>query len=245
MTKYKALFISDIHLGKRSPKIKELLNFLQNKEFEKIFLVGDIFDAWELLYNWKWEKEYNIFIQKMLEAAEKGTEIYYIFGNHDDFFAKFINNSNVCFNFANIIIKREHVYATNNNKILISHGDEHDFLNKFFTKHFRRFAYFTDLFIVKKITCLLNEIIHEAEKRCVSWENKKRKFKKQLLRAAKKQGCRAVICGHLHTPAMIKDGESLYLNTGDYLDKETCIIEDYAGNFNLYKQNKIIQTISF
>ena len=55
MTKHKALFISDIHLGKRSPKIKELLNFLQNKEFEKIFLVGDIFDAWELLYNWKWE----------------------------------------------------------------------------------------------------------------------------------------------------------------------------------------------
>tara|TARA_R110002020_G_scaffold234941_4_gene447102 strand:- start:618 stop:1355 length:738 start_codon:yes stop_codon:yes gene_type:complete len=244
MTKHKALFISDIHLGKKSPKIKELLNFLQDKEFEKIFLVGDIFDMWELMYNWKWEKEYNTFIKKMLEAAEKGTEIYYIFGNHDDFFNKFINKSNTCLNFANIIIKKEHIYTTNNNKILVSHGDKYDFLNKFFTKYFRQFAYFTNLFIVKKVFCLLNEIIHEVEKRCVSWENKKIDFKNQLLRAAKKQDCKAVICGHLHTPAMIKDGESLYLNTGDYLNSQTCIIEDYLGNFNLYKKNKVVETIS-
>ena len=75
MTKYKALFISDIHLGKTTPKIKELLDFLQDKKFEKIFLVGDIFDAWELLYHWNWKKEYNTFIQKILEAAKNGTDI--------------------------------------------------------------------------------------------------------------------------------------------------------------------------
>lgn len=245
MTKYKALFISDIHLGKTTPKIKELLDFLQDKKFEKIFLVGDIFDAWELLYHWNWKKEYNTFIQKILEAAKNGTDIYYIFGNHDDFFIKFIKKRNMFLNFANITIKKEYIYTTNNKQILISHGDRYDFLNRFITIHLRKVAYFTNSFFIRKIVCLGNEILHEIEKRCISWENKKIQFRKRLLRSATKQNCQAVICGHLHTPNMIRDGESLYLNTGDYLDKETCIIEDNEGNFNLYKKNKIIQTISF
>ena len=91
MKKYRSIFLSDIHMGKTrngyggaKPNVEPLLKFIKNKEFEFVYLVGDIFDIWELLMNWKWESKYNIFIQEILRLSQQGSKIYYITGNHDD-----------------------------------------------------------------------------------------------------------------------------------------------------------------
>jgi len=48
MTKYKSIFISDIHLGSRGCKSDELCDFLKDNTAENLFLVGDIIDGWRL-----------------------------------------------------------------------------------------------------------------------------------------------------------------------------------------------------
>ena len=44
---YRALFISDVHLGTRSAQAEALLEFLKEVEADVIYLVGDIIDFWK------------------------------------------------------------------------------------------------------------------------------------------------------------------------------------------------------
>ncbi len=45
---YRAIFISDIHLGTRGCKADYLLDFLRSTESDSLYLVGDIIDGWAL-----------------------------------------------------------------------------------------------------------------------------------------------------------------------------------------------------
>jgi len=43
---YRALFLSDLHLGARASRPQVVLDFLRQHSAETIYLVGDIFDLW-------------------------------------------------------------------------------------------------------------------------------------------------------------------------------------------------------
>ena len=239
--KYKSLFVSDLHLGLKQCKIEQFLHFFDKNKFDNIFLVGDIFDFWQLKREWHWEENYNLFTEKILEAARQGSAVYYAYGNHDDIFNCF--SSRVFIELSNINIQKEFIYETCGHKILITHGDKYDCLNKW-TKHLRRLAYSSNSWTIKKLTILLNEMAHNIEKKLVKWQNKKRSLQKQ----SKLKDCKAVICGHIHTPDIHRATDSdnpkfLYMNCGDYLNKETCIVEDYEGNFSLLDKGGVVKSV--
>ncbi len=52
--RYRALFISDVHLGTRGCQADRLLDFLRHHEADTIYLVGDIVDGWALRSSWYW-----------------------------------------------------------------------------------------------------------------------------------------------------------------------------------------------
>ena len=131
--KVKSLFISDCHLGNDFCNHQELLDLLKNIEADNIFIIGDFFDGWSLKRKFKWHNNYNTIIQKLLRMSRKGSEIYIIYGNHDDFLESFNEYS-----FGNIHIKRSHIYSSiNNGDLLLIHGDQFDGLiskHKFLVK---------------------------------------------------------------------------------------------------------------
>ena len=45
---FRALFISDVHLGARGSQAERLLDFCRNHDADTIYLVGDIVDGWAL-----------------------------------------------------------------------------------------------------------------------------------------------------------------------------------------------------
>lgn len=51
MQDYRAIWLSDIHLGTKACQAKLLLDFLKNNNSQKLFLVGDIIDGWALKKN--------------------------------------------------------------------------------------------------------------------------------------------------------------------------------------------------
>ena len=69
---YRALFISDVHLGTRGCQAERLLDFLREYDAETIFLVGDIVDGWALRGGWYWPQPHNDVVQKLLRKARKG-----------------------------------------------------------------------------------------------------------------------------------------------------------------------------
>ena len=49
---YRAIFISDLHLGTPGCQAEALLDFLKEHESDYLYLVGDIIDGWQLRRRW-------------------------------------------------------------------------------------------------------------------------------------------------------------------------------------------------
>ena len=47
-SKYRTIWISDVHLGSRGCQADMLLEFLHEHPCERLYLVGDIIDVWAL-----------------------------------------------------------------------------------------------------------------------------------------------------------------------------------------------------
>src|ERR1700690_3887916 len=104
---YRAIWISDIHLGWAACRSECLLDFLKHHESECLYLVGDIVDGWQLKKSWYWKQSYNDLLQKLLRRARKGAQVFYIPGNHDEFARHFIG-----LRFGDIQVCREAVHVT-------------------------------------------------------------------------------------------------------------------------------------
>ncbi|MGA1553156.1 MAG: UDP-2,3-diacylglucosamine diphosphatase, partial [Burkholderiaceae bacterium] len=102
---YRAIWISDIHLGTSGCKADFLLDFLRVNESDQLYLVGDIVDGWQLKRGWYWKQSHNDVVQKILRKARKGTKVTYIVGNHDEALREFLG-----MRFGEILIENEAVH---------------------------------------------------------------------------------------------------------------------------------------
>jgi len=86
---YRTIFISDIHLGTRFSQAENLLDFLKHNESQNLVLVGDIIDGWAIKRKFQWAQSHSDVIQKILRKARKGTQVFFVIGNHDEFLRPF------------------------------------------------------------------------------------------------------------------------------------------------------------
>jgi len=79
--KYRAIFISDVHLGTPGCQAAALLDFLKTHPSDHLYLVGDIVDGWQLRRGWYWPQSHNDVVQKLLRRARKGCHVVFVPGN--------------------------------------------------------------------------------------------------------------------------------------------------------------------
>ena len=77
---FRAIWLSDIHLGTAGCKAEYLLDFLRHTDSDVLYLVGDIVDGWQLRKSWTWRQTHNDVVQKVLRKARKGTRVVFIPG---------------------------------------------------------------------------------------------------------------------------------------------------------------------
>src|SRR5476649_2351258 len=111
---YRAIWISDVHLGTRGCKAEFLLDFLKNTESDYLYLVGDIIDGWRLRRSWHWPQAHNDVVQKVLRKARKGTKVIYVPGNHDEFARGYFGLT-----FGDISVVSEAIHETADGKRLL------------------------------------------------------------------------------------------------------------------------------
>ena len=75
--------ISDVHLGTPGSHAKELLIYLRSIKPEILILNGDIIDIWQFKKRY-WPKSHMKVVKYLIGLAAKGTQVYYITGNHDE-----------------------------------------------------------------------------------------------------------------------------------------------------------------
>jgi len=122
--KYRAIFISDVHLGSRGSQAESLCTFLKANTSEQLYLVGDIIDGWRLKKKWYWPQAHTNVIRRILTAAKRGTDVTYIIGNHDEFLRAFMHFR---LNFGDIHVKNRAVHqGADGKRYLVVHGDMFD-----------------------------------------------------------------------------------------------------------------------
>lgn len=239
---FRSIFISDIHLGTRFCQAEELLEFFKFTHSENLYLVGDIVDGWAIKRKLKWAQSHSDVIQKILRKARKGTNVYYITGNHDDFLRSFLplhlGDS------IQIMDEAEYI-SLKNERFYITHGDFFDSVTM--TK--RWLAVLGDMgydlllnvnqvlgYLRKKMRYKsywsLSKYVKDNVKNSISFITD---FEQILSDYAKRNGYEGVICGHIHKAEMREIDGIRYLNCGDWVESCTAIVETYEGEFRIIR----------
>jgi UDP-2,3-diacylglucosamine pyrophosphatase LpxH len=229
--KNKVIFISDVHLGSKGSNPKELYKLLTKEQPEKIFIVGDFIDGWLLKKRFYWTKDCTDVIRKILSYSNKGTEVVYITGNHDDFLRSYSP-----LNFGNIKIVDEWEW----NGYLITHGDLYDGIVQLkWLGIIGSYGYELALSIDRGLKRLgykksFSKMTKDKVKSAVKFITD---FERQLAYQAHSKGLKGVICGHIHKPEnkkiKIKNKTIHYLNCGDWIENNSYI--SYNKKFKLHE----------
>jgi UDP-2,3-diacylglucosamine pyrophosphatase LpxH len=61
------------------------------------------------------------------------------------------------------------------------------------------------------------------------------RFEERLADHARSRRCDGVICGHVHTPTDALHADVRYLNTGDWVENRTALIEHFDGSMRIVR----------
>ncbi len=236
--RYRAVWISDIHLGTPGCQATALLDFLKCVESESLFLVGDIIDGWQLRRNWFWPQAHNDVVQKLLRKARKGTRVIFIPGNHDEFARRYLGN-----NFGGIEVAEEWVHETaDGRRLWITHGDLFDGVIQCakWLAHVGDTAYEITLKLNRHLNSLrarmglpywsLSRYLKFKVKRAVSYVGD---FEVAVAREARKRGAHGVVCGHIHHAELREIDGITYANDGDWVESLTALVEHDDGRLEI------------
>ncbi len=237
--KYRTIILSDVHLGTPHCKIDEVNDFLKHTRCDRLILNGDIIDAWQLSRSGKWESSHTRFVRLILKKMEKhGTEVIYLRGNHDDLLRRFIP-----LDFMNIQIREDYAFSTAQGKeYFVLHGDVFDLVTTHLKilSHIGDFGYqwllgFNRLYSrwwrwKGKGNFSLSKYIKSRVKSAVSFISN---YEEQVVKLARSKGYDGVMCGHIHTPDnKMLDGVH-YMNSGDWVESLTSIVEHDDGTLEV------------
>lgn len=232
---YRSVWISDIHLGTRRCKARALLDFLGRIEAEYLYLVGDIFDCWQMSKNVYWPREHGQAVQQVLSMARTGTKVRYLPGNHDRAVREYVG---MCLGGVEVTPQVIHRTA-DGRRLLTLHGDQFDVLVKYsrWLKAVGGWSYDT----LVKLNCWSSAIRHRlgfpywslvssVKTRLGEARKYKQRFEEAVIREAARQGVDGVVCGHIHWPERNEMSGIRYYNTGDWVESCTALVEDHAGH---------------
>jgi len=242
--KIDVLVLSDIHLGTYGCHAKELLKYLKSVKPKVLILNGDIIDIWQFSKHY-WPNAHMKIIKHLIGWISEKKEIYYIPGNHDELFRKFVN-----FNISTFSIKNNVILDLDGDKAWFFHGDVFDVT----LKHAKWLAklggksydvlilintvvnYLNHFFGCKKVS--LSKRIKNTVKSAVKFIDD---FEQTAINLAIDKKYNYVICGHIHQPAKkeikTKNGKITYLNSGDWVENLTAL-EYRLGKWQIYKYDE-------
>ena len=238
LLRVRTVILSDVHLGTPGSKVREVNHFLRHVRCAKLILNGDIIDGWRLKRGGRWTKADTRFIRIVLKMLEKkNTQVVYLRGNHDDVLATFLP-----LEFEGLQVVEEHIHEGVRSRYLVLHGDVFDTVTKnlVWLAHVGDWGYALLLRLNRAYNAWrawrgkeywsLSKAIKARVKSAV---NHVSNFETHIAELARQRGCAGVICGHIHTPADKMLGDVHYLNSGDWVESLTALVEHYDGRMEI------------
>jgi UDP-2,3-diacylglucosamine pyrophosphatase LpxH len=237
-TRYRTIFLSDIHLGTRGCQADKLLAFLKLHKCERLYLVGDIVDGWRMRSQVFWPQSHSNVIRRFLTLAKRGTQLIYVTGNHDEFLRRY---SDLVVGNIELVDQAEH-RTPDGRRLLVVHGDQFDVV----TRYHRWLAFLGDqgYTLLLELNRWLNRLrgrfgygywslsayVKQRVKRAVSFISE---YEEALVHQCRKEGYDGVVCGHIHHAEITQLHGITYMNCGDWVESCTALVEDDDGHFRI------------
>ena len=235
---FRTIVLSDIHLGIRNSHVREVVRFLKEHSCDTLILNGDIIDGWQLRKSGKWKKRHTSFfrlLMKWLSATD--TKVIYLRGNHDDFLDEVLPMQ-----LGNFTLDRTYIHESFGKRYFVVHGDIFDSVTTklkwiarlgdsgytfllWMNRHYNRFRRSRGLPYYS-----LSQIVKHKVKKAVSFMSD---YESELCSVARAERCDGVICGHIHQPANKYIDGIHYLNSGDWVETLSALVETTEGEWKI------------
>ncbi|HUN25523.1 MAG TPA: UDP-2,3-diacylglucosamine diphosphatase [Steroidobacteraceae bacterium] len=240
LARARTLFLSDIHLGYKCSRARELLDFLRSVEAECIVLVGDIVDALSLAKRFFWPPEHTEVLRLLLARRRAGARLVYLPGNHDEglgILADMLNGQ--------LEVHREWVHRTARGvRFLVMHGDqlEETVACPAWLYQLGDALYEGALAVNHRLNNARLKLGRPywpiAERLKLALPTSARyiaRYERIAAAHAAAQGFDGVICGHIHRANLCRIDGTIYANTGDWVESCSALIEDSRGELWLQR----------
>lgn len=238
--KVRTLFLSDIHLGYKRARARELSDFLAGIDAERIVLVGDIFDVLEMGQRFFWSAEHTNVVRSLLAKRRSGARVIYIPGNHDaslSMFAEFLGGQ--------LEVHREWVHRTSRGqRLLVCHGDRFDGIVTCapWLERLGDALYY--------VVVAASHVVNNARRGMGKpyWPFVERiklgigaslryieRFEEAATSHARAEGYDGIVCGHIHRANLRQIDGTVYCNTGDWVESCSALIETLDGELQLLR----------
>lgn len=218
------LIISDFHLGSKVSRGKEVFDLLKSFEFEKLVLLGDIFENLNFgrLKTSDWE------LLSLISKLSRDKKVIWVEGNHDRGLTDFFSS------LTNIRVYNVYEWRYNDKKFMAIHGHQFD-------------NFLINNAVISVLANQLYQLIQLVDSKDRRFSRLIKKKSKGWLRLSEKVARRAIMyarfwqvdyifCGHTHKAMQRKSGNISYYNCGCWtdipstyitLDKESIEIKEF------------------
>lgn len=235
--------LSDLHLGTYGCRADEVLQYLKSIKPKKLILNGDIVDGWQFKKKY-WPVSHTKVLKEVLNLASKGTKVYYLPGNHDEVFRRFVG-----YKLGNIKVENKIVLDLDGKLAWFFHGDVFDvtmqhsrWLTRLGSESYD-FLIWLNYHVNKLMEVLgkekksFSKQIKNGVKSAVKYINQ---FEDMCADIAIEKNYDYVVCGHIHQPEIRKinkeKGSVVYLNSGDWIENLTAL-EYHKEHWSIYTYN--------
>ncbi len=230
--------MSDVHLGSKWSSAEEATQFLRENLCERLILCGDIIDGWAIMRGSKerWKSKHTNFIKSVLEVSLT-TQVIYIRGNHDDFLDRMVP-----IRFSNISVVTDYILTSGSKQYFVLHGDIFDnvttsarWLSKLGDMGYSMLLKSNRLldFIRVKLGMQRLSFASQIKQKVKSSVSRISNFEHNLAELTRSKKCHGVICGHIHRPEIKEIDGVEYLNSGDWIESCSALVEEFDGAWSL------------
>ena len=238
---YRAIWISDVHLGTRACKAGALLDFLRNHIAETLYLVGDIVDGWNWGPSWHWSAEQQELVEEIVRWRHRGTKVVFIPGNHDEFKLGLVEEL-----LGPIPCISSLIHTTADGaQMLVIHGHQFDgtlnpnrLLPMIGTNAYARAQRIHDWYHGQSEPEVsegrsLSDYFRYPARRAFEFLTDFRD--RAVLAAAREHKADGVICGHIHRADHRVIRTTIYVNDGDWVQSRTAVVEEQDGTLQVIR----------
>jgi len=237
-------FVSDAHLGSHAfddntEREKRLVRFLNSlPDNSVLFLMGDMFDFW-FEYRYTIPKGCSRLLGTLGLLSDRGIEIHFFCGNHDEWIRDYFNDELGIFTHTN-----QAVGSLNGKQVFLAHGHKNGYrppmvklMHKVFSSKLTRFLFsciHPDHAYAIAMRWSTHNRTHKHTQASAVYMGEGQEYLVQFAKNYTQQAIDYFIFGHRHVLLdLMLANKSRVVYLGDWIDKFSYGLLDPSGNFTL------------